>query len=134
MKTEDATFAALFCAKHNIPREAYAKELFNRALYRRTHLVKWLLPLLSRNHFVADYDLVYAVERLRRRRDFILEAHRFNEHPANCGWLRRTLRLRISTGRLKALIRETLPRQAGGSGAPFEVEDGGQERRSRIVA
>jgi len=127
-------FADCFCAKNNIPREDYARAVFNRALYRRTHLVKWLLPLLHTNYFTADYDMIYAVESLSRRRDFTMEAHRFNEHPANRGWLRRTLCLRISTARLKDIIRETLPRsteqrssehnESRGTVVPFEIDAG----------
>lgn len=107
------TFAECYCVKHNIPPEEFARTIFNRALYRRALLVKWLLPLLHHGYFSADYDLIYGVERLRRMRDFATEAERFNEHPANRGFLRRTLCLRVSTNRLRALIRETLPRSAG---------------------
>lgn len=116
------TFGECFCAKHNIPRSEYARAVLARALYRRTRPFKWLLPLFTRDYFAADFDLIYGVEHLRRVRDFVPEAERFNEHPANRGWLRRTLCLRVSTARLKALIRETLPPKvaAGGSGQPEE--------------
>jgi hypothetical protein len=52
--------------------------------------------------------LIYGVEHLRKMRDFKTEAERFNEHPGNRGCLRRQLRIRISTNRLKRLIRTTL--------------------------
>ena len=125
------TFAECYCLKHNLPPEQFARTIFNRSLYRRTHLVKWLLPLLHQGYFAADFDLIYGVERLRRVRDFSTEAERFNEHPANGGFLRRTLCLRVSTNRLRALIRETLPRTSGSthaglpakesSSTPFEI-------------
>ena len=113
------TFAECFCTKNNIPREEFARAVFNRSLYRRTHLVKWLLPLLNPSYFAADFDLIYGVERLSRVRDFVTEAERFNEHLGNRGFLRRTLCLRVSTARLKTLIRETLPHKSGtASGLP----------------
>jgi hypothetical protein len=125
------TFAECFCAKNNIPPEHYAREVFNRVLYRRTHVFKWLLPLVNQNYFAADFDLIYGVEGLKRMRDFATEAERFNEHPANRGWLRRTFCLRVSSGRLKVLIRETLPAKTGntnpglpedrGTAVPFEM-------------
>lgn len=118
----NSTFAECFCAKNNIPPEEFARAVFNRSLYRRTHLVKWLLPLLNQSYFVADFDLIYGVERLTRMRDFVTEAERFNEHLGNRGFLRRTLCFRVSTGRLKALIRETLPHKAGGT-APGLPDD-----------
>jgi hypothetical protein len=107
------TFSECFCAKHNIPPEKFARAVFRLSLYRRTYFFRWLLPLISQNYFAADFDLVYGVERLRRMRDFVSEAEHYNEHPGNRGFLRRTLRLRVSTTRLKAIIRETLPRKAG---------------------
>jgi hypothetical protein len=106
------TFAECFCAKHNIPPEEFARMVFNRVLYPRTHLVKWLLPLFSRQYFAADFDLIYSVASLTRRRDFDIEVDRFNEHPGNHGWLRRTFCLRVSTARLKKLMRQTMPRSS----------------------
>lgn len=76
--------------------------------------MKWLLPILRHNHFAADFDLIYGVERLRRLREYAAEVERFNEHPANRGWLRRSMQMRVSTTRLRALIRETLPHLSGG--------------------
>lgn len=136
------TFAECYCVKHNIAPEEFARAIFNRALYRRALLVKWLLPLLHQGYFAADFDLIYGVERLRRVRDFATEAERFNEHPANRGFLRRTLCLRVSTNRLRALIRETLPRSAAGassgprasagSATPFQMADGVMTRDAVI--
>jgi len=119
----DPTFAECFCARNNVPREKFVRAVFKRTLYRRAYLLRWLLPLMHPNYFAADFDLIYGVENLRRVRDFVLEAERFNAHPANHGWLRRTFCLRVSTSRLKALIRETMPRKSSstrGSAPPME--------------
>ncbi len=105
------TFAESFCAKNNLTKEEFTRAVFSRALYRRTHLFKWLLPILHANYFAADFDLILGVADLRRNRDFALECERFNNHPANHGWLRRTFCLRVSTHRLKALIRDSLPQK-----------------------
>lgn len=112
------TFAECYCAKYDLPREAFARTVMRRALYRRTHFVRWLLPIINENYFAADYDLIYAVEHLSRLRDFATEAERFNEHPANRGWLRRTFCLRVSTSRLKEIIRETMPARSRTSARP----------------
>ncbi|MET0263846.1 MAG: hypothetical protein ABW223_13160 [Rariglobus sp.] len=98
--------------------------MLQRALYPRTLPVKWLLPLLNRDHFTADFDLIYGVEHLRRLRDFTTEAERFNEHPSNRGWLRRRLGLRVSTSRMKALIRETLPPKSTATHSGLPVDEG----------
>lgn len=143
------TFAESFCAHNQIPPEQFAREVFKRVLYRRARWVSWLLPLIWRGYFAADFDLIYGVERLRRVRAFAIEVDRFNEHPANRGFLRRTLGLRVSTCRLRALVRESLPRaeecaelvRAARSGTvvPFEIEaplpagcPGGLSDRNRV--
>jgi hypothetical protein len=144
------TFAESFCAKNNIPPEEFARAVFNRVLYRRTHFVKWLLPLINHNYFAADFDLIYSVESLTRRRDFDIEVARFHEHPGNHGWLRRTFCLRVSTARLKKLVRQTMPRSIDQTATmagdderddtvvPFEFKDqsqtSGQPRDLRMVA
>ncbi|HSI09488.1 MAG: hypothetical protein ACAH89_07915 [Rariglobus sp.] len=120
----DPTFAECFCVKNNLTSDEYAREVFNRVVYRRVLWVKWLLPILSHNHFAADFDLIYGVERLKRMREFPSEAERFNEHPANHGWLRRSMLMRASTTRLRALIRETLPHLSGNVRADESVERG----------
>ncbi len=126
MNKPNLTFAESYCAQHGIPREKFARTVFKRVLYRRTLLFIWILQFFKQDYFVADFDLIYGVERLRRMRDFNSEAERFNEHPSNRGWLRRRLRLRVSTYRLKLLIKETLPlstMQKGkfeGTSAPFD--------------
>lgn len=127
----DPTFAECFCAKYNLSRDQYARAVLRRALYRRAYLIRWLFPLIERNYYAADFDLIYSVEGLRRLRDFNTESKRFSAHPANRGWLRRTFCLRVSTSRLKRIIRETLPAREkraecrecedNGSAVPFEV-------------
>lgn len=120
----DPTFAECFCAKNNLTPDQYAREVFDRVIYRRVRWVKWLLPILRQNHFAADFDLIYGVERLRRLRDFAAEVERFNEHPANRGWLRRSMLMRASTSRLRALIRETLPHSSAGGRVDESVRRG----------
>ncbi len=119
-------FADSFCEQHGVPREQYARAIFKRALYRRARLVAWLLPIFRREYFAADFDLIYQIERIRRLRDFNTEAERFHEHHSNRGWLRRRFLIRVSTSRLKNLIKATLPpssaiqdNTAGGTAIPF---------------
>lgn len=121
------TFAECFCAKYNVPREKYARAVFNRVLYRRTHLFKWLLLYLQPQFFAADFDLIYGVENMRRMKEFSAEVDRFNEHMANHGSLRRVFGFRVSTTRLRMLMRETLPRRESvSSGERASVEAGSQ--------
>lgn len=131
------TFAECFCAQHGITSEQFARAVFRRALYRRALPVAWFLGFLMHDYFAADFDFIHGVERLRRLRDFASEAERFNEHPTNRGWLRRRLRLRISTHRLKRLIRETLPSEeerALAAGLPASLESGAERQSHAMTA
>ncbi len=104
-----ATFAELYCARHGLAPEAYVPAVFRCALYPHTRLVVSWLRLFDSDYFAADLDLVQAAGRLRVIEDFNLDAMEYRFHPANHGALRRMLRLRVSAGRLHALIRATLP-------------------------
>lgn len=73
---------------------------------------------MNKNHFAADLDLVRAAGRLRRLRDLADEIADFNHHPANVGFWRTQLKLRLSTTRLRALMRATLPRADSVDTAP----------------
>ncbi len=114
------TFAESFCEQHGIPRHQYVRAIFKRGLYRRARPVAWLLPIFRRDYFAADLDLIYQIEHIRRLKDFNTEAERFHDHPSNRGWLRRRLLIRVSTSRLKNLIKATLPPASAIEGAVIE--------------
>lgn len=82
--------------------------VFKRALYPHARWFYALVCLVSPDHFVADIDLVRNVAKLTRLRDFNTEVREFIHHPANTGASRRTFNLRISTKRLRRLVKTTL--------------------------
>ncbi|MBW8781070.1 MAG: hypothetical protein JF599_04175 [Verrucomicrobia bacterium] len=130
------TFAESFCAQHRIAPEQFVQAVFKKALYRRARVFAPALRFFNHDYFAADFDLIYGVEHLRRVRDFTAEAERFNEHPGNRGWLRRRLCLRVSTKRLKALMRETLAHSTvrpAVTASPFESADSDEESRLSLV-
>ncbi|EIP96972.1 hypothetical protein OpiT1DRAFT_01399 [Opitutaceae bacterium TAV1] len=102
------TFAELYCEQRGISAEKFEPVVFRRALYPHARCLHRLITFLAPDYFAADHDIVRATGRLRRVRDFAVEAAEFACHPANTGSLRRTFRVRLSTGRLRALLRQTL--------------------------
>ncbi|MDR1284456.1 MAG: hypothetical protein LBK99_27135 [Opitutaceae bacterium] len=102
------TFAELYCEQRGIPAEKFEPVIFRRALYPHARCLHRLISILAPDYFAADHDIVRATGRLRRVRDFAVETAEFTCHPANTGSLRRTFRVRLSTGRLRALLRQTL--------------------------
>ena len=104
------TFEECYCAEHGITPAQYGQKVFKQALYRRALPVAWLLSWTNHNHFTADHDLIKAVAHLRRLRDFSNEAENFRQHPYNRGWLRWRLGMRVSTNRLRSIIKTTFQR------------------------
>ncbi len=128
----DPTFAESYCVKHGLAPASFAEDALRHALYPHARLFLPLCRIFSSNHFAADLDLVRAAGVLRRVRDLGDEITDFNHHPANCGFWRVQLRLRISTQRLRTLMRATLPRKPADlleSNPPYEQPDPAGNRR-----
>ena len=105
----DPTFTEAYCAKHGTPPADFAQAVLRRTLYPHARLLLPLCRFYNANHLAADMDLVRAAGELRRVRDLGDELSDFNHHPANVGFWHRQMKVRISTQRLRALMRETLP-------------------------
>lgn len=124
------TFSEGFCAKYHVRPEAYEAEVMKRSLYPAARVVRGFLALIP-DYFSADRAFLNAVGRMTRRRDFGLEEIEFVHHPANRGFLRRQLKLRVSARRLHRLVRAVFndeqggPDVAGESLAPWPKRGGG---------
>lgn len=104
----EKTFAELYCERHGLKPDQYESVVMRRALYPHARLLAPFLRLLWPEHFVADLDFVRSVARLRRFREFFYEAEEFAHHPANRGFARLTVNLRISSRTLRHMVRATL--------------------------
>jgi hypothetical protein len=100
-------FSEKFCASRGLPPEKYEETVMRLALRPLARLL-WPLLAFYPNYFAADRDLVRAVGRLSRVRDFEDEAVDFAHNPVNRGFFRQTLQLRVSTRRLLNLVEQTL--------------------------
>jgi hypothetical protein len=103
----DKTFAELYCERNNLEPSRYQRDVLTRALYPHARLLVWIL-LSQQNHLAADIDFVRAVGVLKRFRDFDFEAQEYAHHPANRGFWRLTMNLRISTRAMRRMVRDTL--------------------------
>ena len=122
----EKTFAELFCEKHGLDAEQYERVVMRRALYPHARIVAPLVALLWPQHFAADVDFVRSVARLRRYREFFFESEEFAHHPANRGFWRLAAHIRISSRKLRRMVRSTLHQEVGtepdgSSAVPFEV-------------
>lgn len=101
-------FSEKFCRQFNVPPADYRAALLRRTLYPSARWLRPFLRLLDHDYFAVDHAFIDSVGRLKRLRDLVAESHEFARHPANRGFLRRTLRLRVSVGRMHDIVNQVM--------------------------
>lgn len=109
----EKTFAELYCEQNGLKPEQYEAVVLSRSLYLHARVLAPLVRALWSDHFAADIDFVRNVARLRRFREFAFESEEFAHHPANRGFWRLTVNLRVSSRALRRLVRATLHPELG---------------------
>ena len=130
-KPHDRTFAELYCEQHALSPEQFQPTVLNATLYPHAKLVAPLFRLLMPRFFSADLEFVQGVGQLKRFREYFIEAEEFAHHPLNRGFWRVTLNIRVSSRRLRRLVRQTLHGVAAGrddAAAESNVPFGGVEK------
>lgn len=113
-------FAEIYCEQHGLLPEKFTAHIRSRTLYPHARLIVPFLLLFNSDYLSADNDFIQDVGWLSRYRDFSNSSFEYIHHPANRGFLRRALRLRVSTERMRKLVRKTLSSQ---SDAPVETQE-----------
>tara|TARA_Y100000385_G_scaffold201427_1_gene208561 strand:+ start:675 stop:989 length:315 start_codon:yes stop_codon:yes gene_type:complete len=87
-----------------------------------------ILTLFNYDYLAADNDFVDDVAQLVHYSHFFSSSFQYIHHPANRGFLRRYCRIRISTERMRRIVRRTLKAQAAVATLetmmPFPTESG----------
>lgn len=128
--SKESNFATRYCAQHGLRMEDYEAVVVKQALYGHARVIAPLLKMIWPDYFAADEEFVQNVGRLTRMRDFIHESEEFVHHPANHGFWRSFLYVRVSARKLRRIVRETIRPEAAGeeegadavSAAPFKGE------------
>jgi len=102
------TFAELYCEKHGISIDDYARSVLRKTLYLQARPLAPLINLVHSDYFAPDRDFVEDVGRLRHYHDFIGCGLDFSHHPENRGFMRNVLRLRVSTEKMRVLAKSLL--------------------------
>ncbi|EIP97329.1 hypothetical protein OpiT1DRAFT_01764 [Opitutaceae bacterium TAV1] len=102
------TFAELYCEDRQIGPEAYEEAVIRETLHPPGRLLYPVIKRLRGDFFAPDHDLARAAGRLRRMRDFPMQAWEYGHHPRNCGFLRRVIGVRISVGLFREVMRRTI--------------------------
>lgn len=98
------TFSEMYCARHGVDAAEYERRMFRDGLYPHARWILGLLLLAGPDYFAPDREFIRAVGQLRSRRLLHGEIGEFHTHPRNRGFWRITLRLRVSTTRVRRLI------------------------------
>jgi len=104
-------FRQVYCTQNAISESEYAEHLLVRALPAHARLFRAisLFTFNNKNHFRADFDFINNIGCLRNYRDYSQSVDEFVVHPWNKrSVLRGLLKLRVSTSRVREIVREKL--------------------------
>lgn len=90
------TFKQRYCSAHGLPAADFERVLLRQCLYPHARALRVLLELFAPDFFGIDLEFIRAAGAVRTRRELMTEMAGFRHHPANAGFARATLRLRVS--------------------------------------
>jgi len=99
-------FIDLYCQQQGIDAAEFGAHIFDRALYPQARPLVGVLGLIRRDYFQADRFFIDDVSRLQRYEDFHAIGVEYSQHHSNGWFLRRALCLRVSTERMRRIVRE----------------------------
>lgn len=129
-----AHFAEHYCDLHKLTLDEFPRHLRKHALYPHARFIVPILTLFNGDYLAADNDFIQDVGQLTRYNDFFGSSFEYIHHPANRGFLRRVLRLRISTERMRRIIRKGFGAQVAAkkeSMTPFSTKGSQGQNPSR---
>jgi hypothetical protein len=109
------SFSELYCARYVLSPDKFPRHLLRRAMYPHARLLISLLEYFGGDYFAADFDFIDDVGQLTSYNDFFGSSIEYVHHPSNRGFMRRTLRIRVSTERMRRQVRSMLPHKASSS-------------------
>jgi hypothetical protein len=114
-------FKQRFIEKNRVSPEDFNREVLRRTLPMHARALLPLASLIKPDVLAADYDLIADIALLTSRREFSDSAGTRRFHPANRGFIRKVLRIRVSISKLRDLVYDVMrPPSGAGSDAPFK--------------
>ena len=107
------TFEEHYCTVVGCPPEAFVNHLFWRCLPWPARLLAPLVGRAAPNYFALDRELIAEVGRSRTLSEIERELRDFVNDERNHSWLRRSGRVRVSTRRLRRVVRRCLGENRG---------------------
>lgn len=99
------SFQEIFCAQYGVPADLYGDTVLRITLYPHA---RWLANLSPQEFLAVDRRFITGVGRLTRWSGFADTASDFQHSPENGRFWRRTLCLRVSVARMRALFSEVM--------------------------
>ena len=103
-------FKEIYCAETGCPETDFVRRVFWQCLHPHARWVAPLIDATSPHFFAADRELIELVGRLRSTDQLQSEIRDFVTDDRNRHWWRRRAQLRVSTQRLRRLVRKNLAR------------------------
>jgi hypothetical protein len=114
------TFQQRFLEQQGIDPENFAWSVIHTTVPPHARLLLPLMRFFSPQILAADYDLINQLALLTSRRQFSEFASERHYHPANHGFARKVLGVRVSINRLQNLVYATMrPVDGHSSATPF---------------
>jgi hypothetical protein len=114
------TFQQRFVEKQGVPPEEFTWSVLRATVPPHARLLLPIMRFFSPGILAADYDLINQMALLTSRRQFSEFASERHYHPANQGFARKVLGVRVSIERLQRLVYATMrPVDGQSSAAPF---------------
>ena len=102
------TVREIYCQDHSIDESEFTTHLLKRTLYPAARLALPVLSWVTPRPFAEDLTYLDCIGRIRTAKQLSDETHDFRNQSANRRFSRRVLHLRISVGRVHAIVKPLL--------------------------
>ena len=121
------TFKQRFLEKTGGNPDDFIRDILRLTLPLHARLLLPFARILEQSVLAADYDLISDIAQLTSRREFSDSVGVRRFHPANRGFLRKVVRVRVSIARLHRLVYDVMrPADGRSSTAPFASDEAGR--------
>ena len=102
------TVADRYCSLHGITTEQYLDHIRGKVLYPHARFLLPFILLWKRDYLAADDDFIRDVGRITHYSEFAHAVMEYFHHSANTGMLREKYSVRVSSERMRRLVKELL--------------------------
>ena len=102
------TFKELYCTRHHLKSADFVQVMLERGLYPHIRPLYHILDRIDRGFFDADREFLTNIGELSSIRQLRDEADEYSRDRRNRRFLRRVMRLRVSSRRVQSILRKEM--------------------------